>query len=173
MKKNRKLTLACLPTLSLALLGVSIGSSAGAAEGASGLKFLSFRLAQESMFQRDGNFFTGNLAWTPRFFFSKGLGLRLHLGGTYTKSLAEEVSPVLEGMGYFALPVGQSFSVEIGAGVHSFVSNGGTRTAFGGNLVTGLGSGLLFFDHAFAGYTAVDVPQRMLHEIKVGVGTSF
>ena len=142
----------------------------GGGSGAGALRLLSFRVAQHSMIQKDGNFYTANLNWTPRYQFSPGLGVRLNLGGSYTKSTTGVASPLIDGMAYLGFVSGLTF--EVGGGVQYFMSNGGMRTAAGANAVFPMHL-LGIFDHAFAGYIAALIPNRMMHEAKVGLGIGF
>jgi len=77
---------------------------------------------------------------------------------------------MIDGMAYLGFLSGMTF--EVGGGVQYFMQNGGMRTAAGGNVVIPMHL-LGIFDHAFAGYIAALVPNRMMHGAKVGLGIGF
>ncbi|HAR42399.1 MAG TPA: hypothetical protein DCS07_07165 [Bdellovibrionales bacterium] len=131
----------------------------------------SLRLAQISVFQKDGDTFSGMLTYNPGFHLL--IPMRGDFGASLFKSAAGTKSKfvVLNAKLMADLKFSDSLSWEVGPGVQHWIDNGDLKLIVGTNLVHHTKSRFLgIADQLFVGYNAVIIKNLLTHEILVGFG---
>ena len=155
----------------LILSTILVSGNALAASDSNGLSLFVLRTGGLALFQSGGNCFTGVIDWMPTYHFNSTFALRAYGGASLVKSKLGEKNPALEYGGLFSMQLSGDSSIEAGFGQTNFVSNGGTRSTVPVNYV--IRKPILFFNHIYAGYSAILIPTNLTHSIRIGVGTSF
>lgn len=156
--------------LMIGMIGIGFFSTPSYAKN-EGLELFAFRVGQISAFQSGGNVFSGVATWNPGLGITDSCGLRLNIGGTIFKSRVDKKFGVLEYSVLGALNVGDSLSLEAGAGFQHWFSNGGRMKMLQAHVIFPMKSRFLYlFDSLFGGYAMVFVPTKTTHEFRVGAG---
>lgn len=123
--------------------------------------------------QDSAKVYSGQLSWNPNFSLSSSLGLRANLGATLLKDNGDNrfLSSNYQLLVNFREIVGQ-FGFDLGGGLQSWGSHGGTHPIMSANLVCDL-SPMSFLNRVFIGASRYLLGDNATTEVRAGIGFSL